>query len=71
MPLAKSAQHRKHPFARRFRRQYYDIYGAQCKFDVKTGKVVTRPKVVFFHPKMKDVPSYQIKVEDENIMVKL
>ena len=42
-----------------------------AQFDVTTGKVVTRPKVGFFHPKIKDVLSYQLKVENENIMVKL
>lgn len=45
--------------------------GHNAQFDVTTGKVVTRPKVAFLHPKIKDVPSYQLKVEDENIMVKL
>ena len=45
------------------------VHNAQ--FDVTIRKVVTRPKVIFLHPKIKDVPSYQLKVEDENIMVKL
>ena len=42
-----------------------------AQFDVTTGKVATRPKLGFLHPKIKDVLSYQLKVENENIMVKL
>jgi nitrite reductase/ring-hydroxylating ferredoxin subunit len=42
-----------------------------AKFDVTTGKVVSHPKMALFHPKAKDEPTYQVKVEDENIMVKL
>jgi 3-phenylpropionate/trans-cinnamate dioxygenase ferredoxin subunit len=40
-------------------------------FDVTTGKVVSHPKIGFLHPKAKDEPTYQIKIENENIMVKL
>jgi nitrite reductase/ring-hydroxylating ferredoxin subunit len=42
-----------------------------AKFDVTTGKVVSHPKIGFLHPKAKDEPAYQVKVENENIMVKL
>jgi nitrite reductase/ring-hydroxylating ferredoxin subunit len=41
------------------------------KFDVTTGKVVSPPKIAFFHPKIPDEPSYQLKVENEDILVKL
>lgn len=41
-----------------------------AKFDVTSGKVVTHPKIGFLHPKAKDEPVYQVKVEDENILVK-
>ena len=41
------------------------------KFDVITGKVVSSPKIAFFHPKIQDEPSYPVKVENEDIMVKL
>lgn len=41
------------------------------KFDVTTGKVISPPRVGLFHPKIKDEPSYQVKVENENIMIKL
>jgi nitrite reductase/ring-hydroxylating ferredoxin subunit len=43
----------------------------RAKFDVTTGKVVSHPKIGFLHPKAKDEPVYQVKVENENIMVKL
>ena len=42
-----------------------------AKFDVTTGKVVSHPKIGFLHPKAKDELVYQVKVEDENILVKL
>ena len=42
-----------------------------AKFDVTTGKVVSHPKMPLIHPKAKDEPSYQVKVDQENILVKL
>jgi len=42
-----------------------------AKFDVTTGKVVSPPKIGLFHPKANDEPTYQVKVENESIMVKL
>jgi 3-phenylpropionate/trans-cinnamate dioxygenase ferredoxin subunit len=42
-----------------------------AKFDVTTGKVVSPPKMAFFHPKAQDVPSYQVNVQNEDVMVKL
>jgi 3-phenylpropionate/trans-cinnamate dioxygenase ferredoxin subunit len=42
-----------------------------AKFDVTTGKVVSPPKVAFFHPKIQDETTYQVKVENENVMIKL
>ena len=41
------------------------------KFDVTTGKVVSPPTIAFFHPKIKDETSYQVKIENEDILVKL
>lgn len=41
------------------------------KFDVTTGKVVSPPKIAFFHPKISDIPSYPVKVENEEILIKL
>jgi len=42
-----------------------------AKFDVTTGKVVSHPKIGFLHPKAKDEPTYQVRVENGNIMIKL
>ena len=41
------------------------------KFDVTTGKVVSGPKVLFFHPKISDEPSYEVKVEGKEILLKI
>ena len=41
----------------------------KAKFDVATGKVVSGPKFPFMHPKIKDVPAYQVKVEGNDILV--
>ena len=42
-----------------------------AKFDVTTGKVISHPKIGFLHPKARDEPTYQVKVINENILVKL
>lgn len=42
-----------------------------AKFDVTTGKVVSPPKMAFLHPKIQDASSYQVNVQNEDIMVKL
>ena len=42
-----------------------------AKFDVTTGKVVSPPKMGLFHPKIQDEPAYSVKIENEDIMVKL
>jgi nitrite reductase/ring-hydroxylating ferredoxin subunit len=42
-----------------------------AKFDVTSGKLVSKPKIGFLHVNANDEPTYQVKVEDENIMVKL
>ncbi len=41
------------------------------KFDVTTGKVVSTPKIPFFHLKIQDEQSYQVKIENEDILIKL
>jgi nitrite reductase/ring-hydroxylating ferredoxin subunit len=41
-----------------------------AKFDVTTGRVVSHPKIGFLHPKASDEPTYQVKVENEDISVK-
>ena|SRR5271157_4570232 len=42
-----------------------------AKFDVTSGKLVSKPKIGFLHVNANDEPTYQVKVENENIMVKL
>ena len=42
-----------------------------AKFDVLTGKVISPPKIAFFHPKIQDELSYQVKIKNENIFIKL
>jgi 3-phenylpropionate/trans-cinnamate dioxygenase ferredoxin subunit len=42
----------------------------KARFDVATGKVVSPPKIAFFHPKIRDEPTYQVKVEKEDVMIK-
>jgi len=41
-----------------------------AQFDVTTGKVVSHPKMALLHPKAKDAKTYEVKVENENIMIK-
>ena len=42
-----------------------------AKYDVTTGKVVEHPKIMLFHPKAHDEPTYLVKVENEDIMIKV
>jgi len=35
----------------------------KSKFDVKTGKVISGPKIPLVHPKISDAPSFEVKVE--------
>jgi len=43
----------------------------KSKFDVTTGKVVSPPKIAFFRPKIKDETVYPLKIENEDILIKL
>lgn len=45
------------------------VHGA--KFDVTTGKVVSPPKMGSFNSKIADEPTYPVKIENEDILVKL
>jgi nitrite reductase/ring-hydroxylating ferredoxin subunit len=42
-----------------------------AQFDIVTGKIVSQPKMGLFHPKAKDEPTYPVRVENENVMIKL
>jgi 3-phenylpropionate/trans-cinnamate dioxygenase ferredoxin component len=41
-----------------------------AKFDIITGKAVAHPKMGLFHPKVSDARTYQIKVENQDILIK-
>jgi nitrite reductase/ring-hydroxylating ferredoxin subunit len=41
-----------------------------AKFDVTTGKVVSGPRVLAFRLKIKDEPSFEVKVEEKDILLK-
>jgi 3-phenylpropionate/trans-cinnamate dioxygenase ferredoxin component len=41
----------------------------KAQFDVKTGKVVSPPKILFMHPKINDANSYAVKVEGTAIFL--
>jgi nitrite reductase/ring-hydroxylating ferredoxin subunit len=43
----------------------------QAKFDVTTGKVVSPPAEALSRPDIEDLPSYSVKVEERDILVKL
>ncbi len=43
----------------------------KSKFDVTTGKVVSPPKMMLFHPKTKDEPSFSLKTENNDILIKI
>jgi 3-phenylpropionate/trans-cinnamate dioxygenase ferredoxin component len=45
------------------------VHGA--KFDVTTGKVISPPKMGLFHPKIADEPTYLVKIQNEDILIKL
>jgi 3-phenylpropionate/trans-cinnamate dioxygenase ferredoxin component len=42
-----------------------------AKFDVTTGKVISPPKMGLFHPKIIDEPTYLVKTENEDVLIKL
>jgi len=42
-----------------------------AKFDVTKGKVVSGPKVLFMHPKIKDESSYEVKVEGTDVLIEI
>jgi len=41
------------------------------KFDLTTGKAVSGPKILFMRLKIKDEPSYEVKVEGKDILLKI
>lgn len=43
----------------------------KAKFDVTTGEVVSPPKMGIFHPKIQNLLSYPLKVENEDVLIRL
>jgi nitrite reductase/ring-hydroxylating ferredoxin subunit len=43
----------------------------KATFDITTGKVLSEPKVPLMHPKIADEPTYFVKVENEDVLIKL
>ena len=43
----------------------------KAKFDVTNGKVISGPKLPFIHPKINDEQSCQVKVEGDEILLKI
>jgi nitrite reductase/ring-hydroxylating ferredoxin subunit len=43
----------------------------KSKFDVTSGKVVSPPKMGLFHPKIQDAKSFALKIENEDILIKI
>lgn len=41
------------------------------RFDVRTGKAVEGPKILFFRAKTNDQRCYQVKIEDEIVKIRL
>ncbi len=42
-----------------------------AKYDVTNGKVISHPKMALLHPKANDLATFEVKTEDNNIMIKL
>jgi 3-phenylpropionate/trans-cinnamate dioxygenase ferredoxin subunit len=40
------------------------------KFDVTTGKAISGPKIAFFRAKTNDEPSFEVKIEGNDVMLK-
>ena len=43
----------------------------KAKFDITNGKVIFRPKFWIWEMKLGDAPSYEVKVDGNNIMIRL
>lgn len=41
-----------------------------AQYDVTTGKVVSHPKMALLHPKAKDLQTFEVKVENDDILIK-
>ena len=43
----------------------------KARFDVTTGKVVSPPAEALSHPDIEDLPTYLVKVENQDIMIRI
>lgn len=43
----------------------------KAQFDLTTGKNVALPKIMFMHPTINDLPTYNVKVEGNAILIEL
>jgi 3-phenylpropionate/trans-cinnamate dioxygenase ferredoxin subunit len=43
----------------------------RSKFDVTSGKVLSGPKILLFHPKIADEQSFSVKTENDSILIKI
>ncbi len=43
----------------------------KARFDVTTGKVVSPPVEALGHPDIEDLPTFLVKVENQDIMIKI
>jgi nitrite reductase/ring-hydroxylating ferredoxin subunit len=43
----------------------------RAKFDITMGKVVSGPKILLIHPKIENEPSYEVKVEGKDVLLKI
>lgn len=44
------------------------VHGA--RFDVTSGKAISGPKILFFKAKTNDEPTYEVKIEKKDVMLK-
>lgn len=40
-----------------------------AKFDVTTGRVISKPKILFFRPDIDSEPTFEVKVEGEKVLI--
>ena len=40
------------------------------QFDISNGKVVIPPTILFMHPQINDIKTYQLRIEHGNILIK-
>jgi 3-phenylpropionate/trans-cinnamate dioxygenase ferredoxin component len=41
-----------------------------AKFDVTNGKVISHPKMALMHPKANNLKTYEVKIENDSILIK-